>query len=111
MRIHNERDILLKFQDRAPLRRLVDEIVESTKPPGIVLEHMDDDLLAAGTKKRLNRTEIKHVAKIVLQALAILHKDGYVHTGMFNIYHRLLIRNPHNSYCRCQTEQHPLQLQ
>ena len=67
MRIHNERDVLLKFQNRAPLRRLVDEIAESTaKPPGIVLEYMDNDLLDAGMKKHLNRTEIKHVANTVL---------------------------------------------
>lgn len=88
-RIHNERDILLKFQDQVLLRRLVDEIVQPTQPPGIVLQHMDDDLLEAGKKKRLNRTEIKHVAKVVLQTLAVLHKDGYVHTGMFKLYHYL----------------------
>jgi serine/threonine protein kinase len=81
-RIHNERDVLLKFQEQTPLRRLLDEIVQPSQPPGIVLQHLDDDLLAAGKKKRLNRAEIKHIAKIILQALAILHKEGYVHTDI-----------------------------
>jgi hypothetical protein len=114
IRIHNERDALLKFQGRAPLRRLVDEVEESTQPPGIVLEHMDDDLLAAGKKKTLNRTEIKHVAKIVLQALDVLHNDGYVHTGMFDVSlaPNLLVKSSYKVYYyRCKTEQHTLQLQ
>lgn len=80
-RIHNERDVLLQFQDKAPLRRLLDEILEPLEPPGIVLKHMDSDLLEASQKQTFNRAEIKYVAKIVLEALAVLHADGYVHTG------------------------------
>ena len=80
-RINNERDILSKFQNRAPLRRLVDEIVEPSSPPGIVLQLMDSDLLEASQRKIFTRAEIKHVARTVVQALTVLHRDGYVHTG------------------------------
>ncbi|TAQ85273.1 hypothetical protein B7494_g6406 [Chlorociboria aeruginascens] len=81
-RIHNERNILLRFQDRAPLRRLVDEILEPRDPPGIVLQHMDSDILEASRQQTFSRIEIKYVARIVLKALAIFHKDGYVHTDI-----------------------------
>lgn len=80
-RIRNERDILQKFQNRAPIRPLVDEILEPIEPPGIVLQHLDNDLLTTSTSKTLNRSEIKHVAQVVLKALTIIHDDGYVHTG------------------------------
>ena len=80
-RINNERDVLLKFQNRAPLRRLLDEIVEPSNLPGIVLQHMNSDLLEASQKRIFSRAEIKHVARTVVQALTVLHRNGYVHTG------------------------------
>lgn len=80
-RIKNERDVLQKFQNQTPIRPLVDEILEPIDPPGIVLRYLDSDLLAASTSKTLNRSEIKHVARIVLKALTVIHEDGYVHTG------------------------------
>jgi len=46
-RIKNERDVLQKFQDRAPIRPLVDEKIEPVDPPGIVLQYFESDLLAA----------------------------------------------------------------
>jgi serine/threonine protein kinase len=79
-RIQNERDVLQRFQHRA-IRPLIDEIIEPTEPPGIVLRHLDSDLLSASLIKRLTRSEIKDVAKTVLLVLVILHNDGYVHTG------------------------------
>lgn len=82
-RLHNERDILRRFQARAPtLRPLLDEIEDPVKPPAIVLRHLDDDLIRAERKQRLTRQEIKYVARNVLEALEVLHEDGYVHTGM-----------------------------
>jgi hypothetical protein len=60
---------------------LVDEILEPVDPPGIVLRYLDSDILAASTGKTLNRSELEYVAQIVLKALAVLHDNGYVHTG------------------------------
>ncbi|KAK4141058.1 kinase-like domain-containing protein [Dichotomopilus funicola] len=82
-RLQNEADILKKYQDQTPFfRPLLDEIVEPSDPPSIVLKHLDNDLLTESNRKRLSRPEIKQVAKCVLQALHILHKDGLVHTDV-----------------------------
>lgn len=85
-RLHNERGILKRFQGRSPtLRPLVDEIEDPVEPPAIVLKYLDDDLSKASRKQRLTRSEIKYVAKNILDALQVLHEDGYVHTGMFTL--------------------------
>ncbi|PWY70287.1 STE/STE20 protein kinase [Aspergillus sclerotioniger CBS 115572] len=77
-RINNERAVLKQFQTRTPyLRPLIDEIID---PPALVLRHLDDDLMSASASQRLTTSEIKYVSKKVLQALAVLHDDGYVHT-------------------------------
>lgn len=82
-RLENERDILNRFQSRTPsLRPLLDEIEDPSDPPALVLKHLDDDLLNASAARRLTRLEIKYVAKSILEALKVLHEDGYVHTGM-----------------------------
>jgi hypothetical protein len=44
-RIGNESDVLQNFQNRAPIRPLVDEILEPVDPPGIVLWYLENDLL------------------------------------------------------------------
>ena len=82
-RLHNERDILKRFQSRAPtLRPLLDEIEDPAEPPAIVLKYFDDDVTRASRKQSLNRQEIKSVGRNVLEALQVLHEDGYVHTGI-----------------------------
>ncbi|KAJ9192486.1 hypothetical protein DTO164E3_8315 [Paecilomyces variotii] len=82
-RIMNERDVLRKFQDRTPhLRPLVDEITEPLSPPAIVLKHLEDDLWAASGSKKLSGREIRYVSKRILEALKVLHDDGYVHTDI-----------------------------
>ena len=82
-RLRNERDVLKRFQGRtSSLRPLVDEIEEPSELPALVLKYLDDDLLSASATRRLTRLEIKHVARKVLEALEVLHEDGYVHTGM-----------------------------
>jgi serine/threonine protein kinase len=74
--------MLKHYQDKTPyLRPLLDEIIEPPDPPSIVLKHLDSDLLTESNRKRLSRPEIKQVARCVLQALQVLHKDGMVHTG------------------------------
>ena len=86
-RLGNERDILKRFQTRTPsLRPLIDEIEDPPNPPTIVLKHLDDDLLNASATQRLTKLEIKCVAKKVLEALKVLHEDGYAHTGMMVVY-------------------------
>lgn len=81
-RVENERDVLRRFQHRAPhLRPLIDEIEEPADPPAIVLKYLDDHLLNASIYKPLNRKELKYVSRRILEALKVLHRDGYVHTG------------------------------
>jgi serine/threonine protein kinase len=81
-RVENERDVLKRFQNRTPsLRPLIDEIEEPSDPPIIVLKYLEDHLLNASIKKTLNRKELKYVSRRILEALKVLHEDGYVHTG------------------------------
>ncbi|KAL4922392.1 kinase-like domain-containing protein [Aspergillus aurantiobrunneus] len=82
-RIQNERDILLRYQDRIPsFRPLLDEIEDASVPPTIVLKHLDGDALDASNRRRFTRPEVRYVAKGVLEAPATLHEDGFVHTGI-----------------------------
>jgi len=82
-RLQNEAEILKRYQSKTPfLRPIIDEIQEPADPPSIVLRHLDSELLTESKKKRLTRPEIKQVARCILEALRVLHKDGMVHTGM-----------------------------
>jgi len=78
-RLDNERDVLKHFHARPGIRQLLDE---TQNPPTLVLKHLDDNLLSASNSKRLEKSEIKLVAKGILEALQELHKDCYVHTGI-----------------------------
>ncbi|KAI9829991.1 MAG: hypothetical protein M1826_005164 [Phylliscum demangeonii] len=81
-RVENERNVLERFQHRTPyLRPLVDE-VEDPSMVVIVLSFLDDDLLHASITKTLNGKEIKYVARRILEALVVLHEEGYVHTDV-----------------------------
>lgn len=64
---------------------MVDEIEDPSDPPAIVLKHLDDDVLHASSTRRFTTTEIKYIAKKVLQALEVLYEDGFVHTGKKNV--------------------------
>lgn len=64
---------------------MVDEILEPADPTAIVLKYFRDDLMTASTAKKLNGKEIRYVSKRVLEALKVLHEDGYVHTGKYQI--------------------------
>lgn len=48
-----------------------------------MLQHLGDNLLAALNAKRLEKSEIKFVAKGMLTALRELHENNYVHTGIY----------------------------
>lgn len=78
-RFENERDVLKHFRNRPHIRQLLDEIKD---PPSLVLQYLDDNLLDASNKKTLQSSNVKFIAKRILQALQALHEDGYTHTGM-----------------------------
>ncbi|KAE8335810.1 hypothetical protein BDV24DRAFT_155723 [Aspergillus arachidicola] len=68
-RLQNERDVLNLFQSRTPfIRPLIDEIVEPSDPPAIVLKYLDDNILNAFVSK-------------ILEALKLLYDNNFVHTG------------------------------
>ncbi|PGH06135.1 STE/STE20 protein kinase [Blastomyces parvus] len=82
-RLQNERDVLLRFQPRTPfIRPLLDEITTAQGHPGLVLRYLDDDVLQASNNQRLTRSEVKYVARRVLEALAVLHSEGFVQTDV-----------------------------
>ena len=82
-RVENESHILRRFQSRSSyIRPLLDEIEEhQPDTTTIVLKHLDAHLQQASMEKALNRREIKFVLRRVLEALSVLHEEGYVHTG------------------------------
>lgn len=83
-RVENERDVLKSLQDRTPLLRpLVDEIEEPSSPTTIALKNLESDLFVQTAKKTLNRKELKHVCRNILNTLSVLHGENLVHTGMF----------------------------
>lgn len=45
------------------------------------MRYLEDHLLGASIKKTLNRKELKYVSIRILEALKVLHENGYVHTG------------------------------
>jgi hypothetical protein len=104
-RVENERDVLQRFQHRTPyLRPLIDEIDEPTFPVTIALKYLQGDLLEASVARTLNRREVRHVSRCVLEALKTLHEDGFVHTGT-------LLPELNDKFCvtdrwyRCQAKQ------
>jgi serine/threonine protein kinase len=72
---------------------LIDEIVGPPDPPAILLKYLEDDLLTASKAKKLSEREIKYVSKRILEALKVLHEDGYVHTGRNKTLYKSLILN------------------
>jgi serine/threonine protein kinase len=79
-RLENERDVLKHFRACPYVRQVLDE---TKNPPSLILQHLDDSLLHVSSVKTLESSDVKFVAKRVLQAIQALHKDGYTHTGMF----------------------------
>ena len=73
-----EREILEIVQNHSCIRQMIDEI---ESPSSLVLEYLDDNLLDVCSRKRLEGSDIKVVARTVLEALAVLHENGFVHTG------------------------------
>ncbi|KAL4925821.1 putative serine/threonine protein kinase [Aspergillus undulatus] len=82
-RLQNERDVLLRFQHRtSSIRPLIEELEDTNASPTLILKYLDDDVLKASNKQRLNHSEVVFVARKVLEALAVLHDEGFVHTDI-----------------------------
>jgi len=80
--LQNERDVLVRFQSSTPhIRPLLDEIDADTKSHTLAMKWLDGDLLDATKHRQLASSEVKLVAKSVLEALRVLHAEGFVHTG------------------------------
>lgn len=81
-RLQNEREVLLHFQNKTQhIRPLLDEIGTAPSPSSLILRYLDDEVLQASNSRHLSRFEVKYVAKAALTALAVLHEEGFVHTG------------------------------
>ena len=74
-------DVLTRFQPHASLiRPQIDEIVEASDPPAIVLKHLDDNLMNASATQKLTKREVKYVAERILEAPAVIHNYNYMLT-------------------------------
>ena len=78
-RLTKERDLLVRFKTSQNIRPLLDDIEE---PPALVLRYLDSNVLQASNAQKLDRVELKLVAKAVLEALCAFHAEGLVHTGL-----------------------------
>ena len=73
-----ERETLEIVYIRICFRQMIDNIEISSS---LVLEYLDHNLLNVCSRKRLESSDLKVVARTVLKALALLHENGFVHTG------------------------------
>ena len=73
-----EHEILEIVQNHTCIRQMIDNI---ESPSSLVLEYLDDNLLDVCSRKKLEGSDVKVVARTVLEALAVLHENGFVHTG------------------------------
>ena len=81
-RLWSERDVLLRYQSRTPyIRPLLDEVDPDMPSHALILRWLDTDLLDATEDKGLESSDVKLVAKGVLEALQMLHADGLIYTG------------------------------
>ncbi|KAK4117875.1 kinase-like protein [Canariomyces notabilis] len=82
-RVANERDVLRRFAGKSPhIRPLLDEIIEPPEPTAIVSRHLQNHLWQASGEKTLNRKELKYVSRRVLEALQVMHAEGFVHADV-----------------------------
>lgn len=55
------------------------DIIES--PPSLVLEYLDEIHLSVCSRKILEDSDVKEVARTVLNALPVLHEGDFMHIG------------------------------
>ncbi len=72
--------MLETVRDHAFIRQLIDT---TEHPPSLVLRYLDENLLEISGQKRLEGSDLKLVARNLLEALVTLHKNGFVYTGHF----------------------------
>ncbi|MCJ1227820.1 hypothetical protein MMC12_004479 [Toensbergia leucococca] len=65
--------------EREFLKIMIDNIENA---PSLVLEYLDDNVLDVCSQKRLESSDVKVVARTVLEALAVLHEESIVHTDV-----------------------------
>lgn len=90
--LKNELAVLEAVRDNPYIRPIIDS---SDNPPSLILKHLDDNLLNASNARKLDRVEVKYVARNILQALDGLHSRGYVHTGIVQHHPNVLISHIH----------------
>jgi hypothetical protein len=82
----DEAEALRLYQSKTQcLCPLMGEIIEPLDPPSIALQYLGSELRAESDEARLSRSDTKLVAKMTLQALAALHKDGMVQRRHFAV--------------------------
>ena len=77
-RLNNEREVLEILHGHPCVRPIIDTTED---PPTLVLKFLDETLLKLSGQKRIEGPDLKLVARHLLQALAALHENGFVHTG------------------------------
>jgi hypothetical protein len=87
------------------IRPLLDEIPE---PPCIVLKYLDNNVLNTSNTKQLEKSDIKFVARKIMETLNSLHEAGFVHTGTFMVGYSRPEADTFTNYrdCRRQAGQH-----
>jgi RIO-like serine/threonine protein kinase len=61
---------------------MIDEIEDPATPTANAMRYLDSELLTETERRTLNRKELKHVCRSVLEALKISHGENLVHTSM-----------------------------
>ena len=82
-RLDNERKVLEAVHDHPYIRHMIDTTED---PPSLVLKYLDENLLRISVQKRLESSDLKLVTRNLLEALAALHGNGFVHTGGILIF-------------------------
>lgn len=79
-RLQTEENVLRRFEGHQSLRQLLDHVDD---PPCMVLEYLESDARQVSNKATLSKSDVKSIARGVLDALNSLHKDGIAHTGKY----------------------------
>ena len=85
-RLDNEREVLEAVRDHSYVRQMIDTTED---PPSLVLNYLDENLLRISGQKRIEGSDLKLVARNLLEALAALHENGFVHTGKTSVFQAL----------------------
>lgn len=83
IRIQREKEILQQFEGHSCLRSFIDHGKEPS--PFLALEYLELDALKASGRAKLERQDIKFIARSVLTALESLHAKGIAHTGRYTV--------------------------